>query len=264
MSEVGPIAIPRLCIMARDDVLVYKWQVFLKTVCEGTFNYAEVITYLQQLVHTSGYAICPGIREYPSVIRFKTKHLREWGTPFSRLDSDSCLLWHVPNNLRYPTGDPLRDACVECRKLTYEISRLAERAVITSDEEKLSRTSVSSNYPLKYLSPSSKTARVSKIGRERKNLLAKMSTPQFDCDLKDKQHTELLQLVKAIDKHGSKTIEDLCAQGDKVLGEDNVLREVWKQDVVERLHYEKDQRKSGTYVASIVLTFLCDKFTYTL
>lgn len=35
------------------------------------------------------------------------------------------------------------------------------------------------------------------------------------------------------------------------------LRDVWHQDVVERLEYEKDQRKMGMLTASIVSDFNC-------
>ena len=68
----------------------------------------------------------------------------------------------------------------------------------------------------------------------------------FHCDVSDKQHSELLELVCSINKNGSKAIDELCAEGDHVLGiNNNPLREVWHQDVVGRMEYEKDQRKSG-------------------
>ena len=157
-------------------------------------------------------------------------------------------MWHIPNNLHSPTGSILRDTCAHCKKLHHQINQLVERAVSTSDEKKMSRTSVSSNYPLKYLSAPSKNSRITKITTERKSLSIKLSTVTFDCCLKDKQHTELLHLITAIEKHnGSKIIEDLCAEGDRILGESNVLRDVWKQDVLDRLEYERDQHKSGKY-----------------
>ncbi len=80
----------------------------------------------------------------------------------------------------------------------------------------------------------------------------KVSTlTQFDCDLKDKQHAELLQLVH---KNGTKTIEELCAKGERLLGQDNNLsRKAWHQDVVERLEFEKDQWRSGYYLISDML-----------
>lgn len=68
----------------------------------------------------------------------------------------------------------------------------------------------------------------------------------FNCDFKDKQHAELLQLVRSIHNNGSRIVEELCNQGDQILGqEQNLLRETWRQDVIERLEYEKDQSNSG-------------------
>ena len=140
-SDADPIANPRLCIVDDGSVLVYKWQVFSQTICQGNFNFSEVLLYLQQLEHYSGFVLCPGLKNYPSLIRFKTKHLREWGTPFGRLDSESCSLWHKPDNQLHPTGSSLRDVCANCKKLSYAINQLAERAVCTSDDQKLSRVS---------------------------------------------------------------------------------------------------------------------------
>ena len=55
-----------------------------------------------------------------------------------------------------------------------------------------------------------------------------------------------MEIVRTVHKKGAKTIEDLCARGEQVLGQDNnLLREAWKQDVLDRLDYEKDQHKSG-------------------
>ena len=84
----------------------------------------------------SGYKICPGLTDE---IKFKTKNLREWGVPFSRMDSRTCLLWHIPCNLRRPTGDPLRDVCAPCRRLKHDLDRLAKRNEALSEEDKLSR-----------------------------------------------------------------------------------------------------------------------------
>ena len=65
-------------------------------------------------------------------------------------------------------------------------------------------------------------------------------------NLSDKQHSELLQIVRTVNRQGSKAIDELCSRGDQLLGEENnPLRDVWHQDVVERLEYEKDQRKAG-------------------
>ncbi len=40
-------------------------------------------------------------------------------------------------------------------------------------------------------------------------------------------------------------IDDIIKEGDEVLGEDNLLRDAWRQDVTERLEYERDQCKAA-------------------
>ena len=67
----------------------------------------------------------------------------------------------------------------------------------------------------------------------------------FDVHVNDKQHTELLELVRSVNTNGNKAIEELCSEGDRVLGDNNPLRDVWYQDVIERFEYERDQKKSS-------------------
>ena len=123
----GPIANPRLCIIACDGTLIYKWQIFFKTVAGGQYNLKNIEKYLHQLQPISGYVLCPGLSEYPQDIRFKTKSLHEWGEPFGRIDSVACLLWHIPNNQCRPTGDPLRNVCAPCKRLQSEINKLVKK-----------------------------------------------------------------------------------------------------------------------------------------
>ena len=67
---------------------------------------------------------------------------------------------------------------------------------------------------------------------------------KYDCNISDKQHTEILQLVSSM--KDSKAVHELIAEGDRILGEgQNALREAWEQDVVERLEIERDQAKAG-------------------
>lgn len=52
---------------------------------------------------------------------------------------------------------------------------------------------------------------------------------------------------------GKEVINELCGRGDSLLSIDcNPLREAWKQDVIERLQYTRDQTKNGT-----VCSFVC-------
>ena len=104
-----------------------------------------------------------------------------------------------------------------------------------------------SNYPISKLSPTSQNKRISKLADERKNLTKKLNKLHpFECIVNDKEHAHLLELVSTIHKKGSKAIQELISEGERVLGSDNnALQQAWHQDVTERLEYEMDQRRSG-------------------
>ena len=84
---------------------------------------------------------------------------------------------------------------------------------------------------MQYLSHASAQKRVSRLSKERKNLQAKVDALKpYECDLNNKQHSELLRVVTTISKD-SQAVEQLCSEADKVLGGENNLqrevREVW-------------------------------------
>ena len=168
----GPMAIARLCVYAERRTVKYVWKVLFKHMDEGEYSVEKIEPYLEQL---RPYTFCPGIREYPQEIRFHAKNLRQWGIPFHRIDATSCEMWHIPHNIHHPTGDKLRDTCQPCRLLHHDIRKLAEKASSLSDEQKIARTSVQSNYPMKYLSPTSRSQRVRKVCKDRQNLAAKLA-----------------------------------------------------------------------------------------
>lgn len=104
----------------------------------------------------------------------------------------------------------------------------------------------SSKYPVSKLSPESLKKRIKKTSVERQNLISKLNLlTRFDCEVSDKQHDELLKLVKSVNDKDSKVIQELINEGERQLGENNLLKESWKQDVTERLSFEEDQRRSG-------------------
>ena len=81
------------------------------------------------------------------------------------------------------------------------------------------------------------------------NLASRLShvRAELDYDVNDKQHAELLEIVSSVNTKGKEVIDDICGKGDELLStEYNPLREVWKQDVVDRLQYMRDQKKNGT------------------
>ena len=79
-NSVGLISNPRLCLSEVDGGIEYSFQLFYNTIDSGccTGDLSDIECYLSQLRSTSSYVVCPGVQEYPSSIRFKTKNLVVW------------------------------------------------------------------------------------------------------------------------------------------------------------------------------------------
>ena len=216
---------------------------FYKEVAYGAYSGpSDILHYLEQLLTTSGFVICPGLKEYPKQLGFKTKHLVEWGPPFCRISSDNCTMWHLPHNL---AESSLFQCCKACKQLQHDIKQLVQRADETTEVQKRSRTLPSSKYPISKLSPDSQKKRIASVMVERKYLISKINRLQkFDCTVSDKQNDELMQLVEAVNSTHSKVIEELIEEGNRQLGENNLLHDSWRQDVTERLNFDSTQQKS--------------------
>ena len=252
---MGPIQNPRLCFYKDEKgLLCYSWQIYFKPIdnCPYGIDVHNVVErYLEELCPLSGFLICPGIKHYPDIIRFKTKKLMESGPPFVRKFATNCWLWHQPKNdyHRITQDHPYFNCCKECKLLQHDINTLEKRAEKTPKSQRDARVSSSSKYPLSQLSPASQQVRRSRIAQERRQFHTKIKRTElkdYDYDLNGEQHDEMLQAVKQI--RGSAAIEQLIKEGEKALGSDNnVLKDAWHQDVVERLQYEEDQKLSGVY-----------------
>ena len=73
---------------------------FLYTISSGAYSLAKIAQFLNELLLSSGFILCPGIPAYPDILRFKTKNLIESGPLFNRKYSTACLLWHAPVNFQ--------------------------------------------------------------------------------------------------------------------------------------------------------------------
>lgn len=146
-TKAGPLYTPRLCVCCDGKVATYSWQVFFKTTESGPADSDKVLSLLLQLQSDSLYVVCPGIMSYPSEIKFKTKHLRMWGEPFGRMDSEHCAMWHIPNNRCQLPNSPLFNACKACKLLDHDIQVLSKRASNLTSMQKEARKSASSKYP---------------------------------------------------------------------------------------------------------------------
>lgn len=231
----------------KNGGLHYSFQVFFKEIDAGvcSANFSNIECFLQQMITTSSFVVCPGIRDYPASIRFNTKNLVVWSEPFNRRFSVNCSQWHVPNNAQQTPGSAGFDCRKPCKQLIHDIRQLQRKFEKVTTPVRAHRLTASSKYPISKLSPASQTVRLTNIRQERKQSNKKLKKlDKYDCNISDKQHTEILQLVSSM--KDSKAVHELIAEGDRILGEgQNALREAWEQDVVERLEYERDQAKAG-------------------
>ena len=128
VAPTGPLHTPTINLCCDGVEVRHTMQVFYHTLSSGPINQDMLSSFLSQLAPQSGYKICPGISSYPPEVRFHTKHLRDWGPPFFRMDSDTCLLWHIPNNSCQLPTSPLYNACKACKTLHHDIQVIAKRA----------------------------------------------------------------------------------------------------------------------------------------
>ena len=146
-KSVGPMCNPRLCLAAADERINYSFQVFFKSIATGSCtldDLSQIERYLVQLSNKSGFLVCPGISEYPSSIRFKTKNLLVWTEPFERYVSTNCSQWHVPNNTRQTPNSKGFNCCKACKHLLCDVHKLEKRTEKCSESDRRKRLSVSS------------------------------------------------------------------------------------------------------------------------
>lgn len=157
----------------------YTFEVMLKSIKSGSWKeshppHADICDLLNTLLANSGYCLCPGIRnfdnEFGETVRFQPKHLRVWTHPHSRYDSEECVLWLKPSNLRLPADSSLRNTCPACRLLYRSLVAIRGRALEASPDHKEKWSDPSSNWPLKYLSPASQAKRTVKGSEQRRKV----------------------------------------------------------------------------------------------
>jgi uncharacterized protein with von Willebrand factor type A (vWA) domain len=82
-----------------------------------------------------------------------------------------------------------------------------------------------SKYPLTKLSLGSQKRHIKNIVADRKQLISKVS--RFDCEVSEKQHDELMRIVRSINDKGSKVIKEMIDEGEHQLEGNNLLKDLW-------------------------------------
>lgn len=111
-------------------------------------DFSKIECYLQQLITTSGFVVCPGICEYPASIRFNTKNLVVWSEPFNHCFSFKCSQWHVPNNVQQAPESAGFNCCNLCKQLIHDIRQLQHKSEKVTTPVRAHCLSASSKYPI--------------------------------------------------------------------------------------------------------------------
>lgn len=181
LEDIGPVDSPRLLLKFDVHNVSYIFQVHFTVIESGNYNEELVKARIDQLVPSSGYILCPGLKSYSqSDLHFKPKNLRMWPSPFKRFDSDSCLLFHIPHNGKLHPHHYLNNMCAPCKRLSNEILQLKKKNAAVTTAVKLQRQMPNSRYPLSLLSPTSLGKRNRSVINERKKLKKKVEKYESD------------------------------------------------------------------------------------
>ena len=66
----------------------------------------------------------------------------------------------------------------------------------------------------------------------------------YDVNVDDLTHHELLTSTSQINYKSRSELENLLYEAERA-GKGDVLKETWKQDVEDRIAFQRDQRKNG-------------------
>ena len=110
-------------------VFTYEFQMLFTSISSGTVQTLnELFGVCSTISRSSQNKFCPGLDEkcyfdqYYAVIRYHIKGVRLWGKPFSRIDSESCLMWHkLTKNACTEEKKMFAALCKQCKRLQNDL-----------------------------------------------------------------------------------------------------------------------------------------------
>lgn len=266
-SSTGPFQAVRLIFFSdgewRLDSSIYEHRI----IARGTFNLPESkalpeeITELAKQYLTDQHVLCPGlvgVDDIESELGYTPKTVRLINGPVTTVHSKTCKIWHIPaknvKSKRDESNCRHHRMCGECLIGTRYVSKALQKKRELGSSKRYERQKPSSNYPVKFLSPKSKSARYanSRLQRHRLEKHVKKLYKRTKVELPQDQSAELCKLVKSIEDSdvGRKELAKIYNEGNQFSSSKgqkagDCLKEVWKKD---RESFFRDQRSNGTYV----------------
>ena len=109
----------------------YKFQVFIhRTIAEGKIDiesFAELNALLDKLRKTSGYQMCPGIKDFDEIledVRMQPATVKEELWPWRHVGAKSCKLWHKPRDCFVQRDEAEREldgVCSNCKQVRRKL-----------------------------------------------------------------------------------------------------------------------------------------------
>ena len=248
----GPTSLARLTV---DENMQYTLQVLLHSIESGELkSVGQFMELCDKISDYSAYKFCPGfdydtyMDKYHDKIRYLPSKVRVTTSPFKRVQSTHCTMWHkLSKNASRAQKSSHSVICCKCKRLRSELDRALKRCTGYSPRRKIKRQQPSSNYPLKYLSPTSLKKRKSNTQQERnkdKKALAKYR--HLEVTLDDNQSDELVEIMDKIETVGKETLEEILLEAESS-GVGSSIRGIWKDDKRNTKDIKIDQQQNSKY-----------------
>ena len=158
-----------------------------KTAAEETMDLAK--EYLSE-----SHVLCPGLLgvvDLQSELGYIPETVRLINGPVTTIHSKRCKIWHIPaRNLKSKAdeSDPRRQrVCGECLISDRYVNKAIQKKREMESSKRHKRQQPSSNYPMKYLSPKSKTKRYSNARLQRHRLEKRIPVVSPTCQFANDQ-----------------------------------------------------------------------------
>ena len=266
-SSTGPFQAVRLIIFPDSewwlDSLIYEHRV-IGRIGRGTFSLPESEAFPKEVIDlakkylSNKHVLCPGligVHDLHSELGYIPKTVRLINGPVTTVHSKMCKIWHIPaRNKKSKTDESdsrSQRMCGECLISSCYVNKAVQKKLEMDSSKRHEQQQPSSNYPVNYLSPKSKSAHYanSRLQRYRLEKHIKKLYRRTKVELPQEQSGELCKLVESIEGSdvGKKELAKIynesnqytSAKGGKA---GDCLKEVWRKD---RESFFKDQHSNG-------------------
>ena len=183
------------------------------------------------------YEGCPGLK-IKLVPEVNSASKQTWGFPFEQIDSNKCLLLHLPVNTK--------QVCKHCKKLYHKLNNVANKR----RRNEANRLSKSSKCNWRFLSPKSAkkrfrnlTSDARRVSKELKRLNKKVQV-----SLNSELSGQMEQITNKISSQFREDLNNIFEKAElKTKGNGKLLKAMWQQDVDEKKAFWKDQSRNGRH-----------------